>query len=96
MVNYKKNGNIGVKEITVLVLLCFLSLLFISFYLPPDVSGAMGVALRYITCGLFGPLYHFSLILILLAAFIVARSSRHPLPGALIFHSIILLSLIHI
>lgn len=94
MVNYKKNGNIGVKEITVLVLLCFLSLLFISFYLPPDVSGAMGVALRYITCGLFGPLYHFSLILILLAAFIVARSSRHPLPGALIFHSIILYLLV--
>ena len=94
MVSYKKNGNIGVKEITVLVLLCFLSLLFISFYLPPDVSGAMGVALRYITCGLFGPLYHFSLILILLAAFIVARSSRHPLPGALIFHSIILYLLV--
>lgn len=94
MVNYKKNGNIGVKEITVLVLLCFLSLLFISFYLPPDVSGAMGVALRYIACGLFGPLYHFSLILILLAAFIVARSSRHPLPGALIFHSIILYLLV--
>ena len=94
MVNYKKNGNIGVKEITVLVLLCFLSLLFISFYLPPDVSGAMGVALRYIACGLFGPLYHFSLILILLAAFIVARSSRHQLPGALIFHSIILYLLV--
>lgn len=94
MVSYKKNGNIGVKEITVLVLLCFLSLLFISFYLPPDVSGAMGVALRYIACGLFGPLYHFSLILILLAAFIVARSSRHPLPGALIFHSIILYLLV--
>lgn len=94
MVNYKKNGNIGVKEITVLVLLCFLSLLFISFYLPPDVSGAMGVALRYIACGLFGPLYHFSLILIFLAAFIVARSSRHPLPGALIFHSIILYLLV--
>lgn len=94
MVNYKKNGNIGAKEITVLVLLCFLSLLFISFYLPPDVSGAMGVALRYIACGLFGPLYHFSLILILLAAFIVARSSRHPLPGALIFHSIILYLLV--
>lgn len=91
MAAYKsRSGHIGIQEIVSLIALCLALLISISFYLPKEVSGAMGVFWRYLAFGLCGPLYHCVPLLLLLTAWIGFRHKRHSLPKQLIVHCLIL------
>lgn len=86
----RRSGQIGVQGIVSLIVLCLAILVFISFYLPEEVSGAMGVFWRYISFGLCGPLYHCILLLLLLTAWLGFQHRRHGLPKQLVVHCLLL------
>lgn len=86
----RKSGQMGVQGIVSLIVLCLAILVFISFYLPEEVSGAMGVFWRYISFGLCGPLYHCILILLLLTAWLGFQHRRQGLPKQLVVHCLLL------
>lgn len=43
MASYRKGESLGLQGIVSLIVLCLAILVLISFYLPAEVSGAMGV-----------------------------------------------------
>lgn len=94
MASYRKGESLGLQGIVSLIVLCLAILVLISFYLPAEVSGAMGVFFRYVAYGLCGPLYHCIPLLLLLTAWLGFRHKRHGLPKQLIVHCLIMYMLV--